>query len=67
MADPSLTTGWSVGALSTIETELMERVAGWLRLREGWLMVGLLALMLFSVTWSVQRAEWAEGLRSSRW
>ncbi len=26
-------------------------------------MVGLLALMLFSVTWSVQRAEWAEGLR----
>jgi transglutaminase-like putative cysteine protease len=41
----------------------MERIAGWLRLREGWLMVGLLALMLFSVTWSVQRAEWAEGLR----
>src|SRR3954454_410010 len=32
------------------------------RLREGWLMVGLLALMLFSVTWAVQRAGWADGL-----
>ncbi|HUS15663.1 MAG TPA: DUF3488 and transglutaminase-like domain-containing protein [Chloroflexia bacterium] len=33
-----------------------------LRLREGWLMVGLLALMIFSVVWSIQRAGWSEDL-----
>src|SRR5690242_17554795 len=32
------------------------------RLREGWLMVGLVALMLFSVIWSIQRAGWSDGL-----
>src|SRR5262245_28038468 len=41
----------------------LERLTRFLRLREGWLMVGLTALMLFSVTWSVQRADWAAGLR----
>src|SRR5437763_12755796 len=33
-----------------------------LRLREGWLTVGLLALMLFSVTLSIQQAQWVDGL-----
>ncbi len=33
-----------------------------LKLQEGWLTVGLLALVLFSVTFSVQQAKWAEGL-----
>lgn len=32
------------------------------RLQEGWLTVGLLALLLFSVTLSVQQAQWSEGL-----
>jgi hypothetical protein len=32
------------------------------RLREGWLMVGLVALMLFSVVWSIQRAGWSDDL-----
>ena len=41
----------------------MERVTRLFRLREGWLMVGLLALIIFSVTWSIERADWAEGLR----
>ena len=41
----------------------LERLTRFFRLREGWLMVGLVALMLFSVTWSVQRADWAAGLR----
>src|SRR5439155_25111583 len=35
---------------------------GFLRLREGWLTVGLLALMLFSVTLSIQQAQWVDGL-----
>src|SRR5438094_5046834 len=33
-----------------------------LRLQEGWITVGLLALLLFSVTLSIQHAEWADGL-----
>jgi transglutaminase-like putative cysteine protease len=33
-----------------------------LKLQEGWLTVGLLALVLFSVTFSIQQARWAEGL-----
>src|SRR5207253_394795 len=33
-----------------------------LRLQEGWLTVGLLALLLFSVTLSIQQAQWADGL-----
>src|SRR3712207_4445128 len=33
-----------------------------LRLQEGWLTVGLLALLLFSVTLSVQQAQWSDGL-----
>jgi transglutaminase-like putative cysteine protease len=37
-------------------------MAKYFRLREGWLMVGLVALMLFSVIWSVQRAGWSDGL-----
>src|SRR4051812_39209236 len=41
----------------------MERLTRIFRLQEGWLMVGLTALLLFSVTWSVQRADWAAGLR----
>lgn len=32
------------------------------RLQEGWLTVGLLALMLFSVTLSIQQAQWSDGL-----
>lgn len=32
------------------------------RLEEGWLTVGLLALLLFSVTLSVQQAQWSDGL-----
>src|SRR5215218_9367041 len=37
-------------------------MAKYFRLREGWLMVGLVALMLFSVIWSIQRAGWSDGL-----
>ncbi len=37
-------------------------MAKYFRLREGWLMLGLVALMLFSVIWSVQRAGWSDGL-----
>ncbi|HKP51528.1 MAG TPA: transglutaminaseTgpA domain-containing protein [Chloroflexia bacterium] len=33
-----------------------------LKLQEGWLTVSLLALVLFSVTFSIQQAKWAEGL-----
>jgi transglutaminase-like putative cysteine protease len=33
-----------------------------LRLQEGWLTVGLLALLLFSVTLSIQQAQWSDGL-----
>jgi transglutaminase-like putative cysteine protease len=33
-----------------------------LRLQEGWLTVGLLALLLFSVTLSIQGAQWSDGL-----
>ena len=33
-----------------------------LRLQEGWITVGLLALLLFSVTLSIQQAQWADGL-----
>src|SRR5947209_4584542 len=33
-----------------------------LRLQEGWLTVGLLALLLFSVTLSIQQAQWSEYL-----
>jgi transglutaminase-like putative cysteine protease len=33
-----------------------------MRIREGWLTVGLLAILLFSVTLSVQQAQWSEGL-----
>lgn len=33
-----------------------------LRLQEGWLTVGLLALLLFSVSLSIQQAQWSEGL-----
>ncbi len=33
-----------------------------LRIQEGWLTVGLLALLLFSVTLSVQHAQWSDGL-----
>ena len=33
-----------------------------IRLREGWLTVGLLAILLFSVTLSIQQAKWSEGL-----
>ncbi|HVF99047.1 MAG TPA: transglutaminaseTgpA domain-containing protein, partial [Chloroflexia bacterium] len=32
------------------------------RLQEGWLTVGLLALLLFSVTLSMQQAQWSDGL-----
>src|SRR5437899_2126250 len=32
------------------------------KLQEGWLTVGLLALMLFSVTLSIQQAQWVDGL-----
>jgi transglutaminase-like putative cysteine protease len=32
------------------------------RLQEGWITVGLLALLLFSVTLSIQQAQWADGL-----
>lgn len=32
------------------------------RLQEGWLTVGLLALLLFSVTLSIEQAQWADGL-----
>src|SRR5437764_6516728 len=32
------------------------------KLQEGWLTVGLLALVLFTVTFSIQQAQWAEGL-----
>jgi transglutaminase-like putative cysteine protease len=32
------------------------------RLQEGWLTVGLLAMLLFSVTLSVQQAQWSDGL-----
>ncbi|HET9495717.1 MAG TPA: transglutaminaseTgpA domain-containing protein [Chloroflexia bacterium] len=32
------------------------------RLQEGWLTVGLLALLLFSVTLSIQAAQWSDGL-----
>ena len=31
-------------------------------MREGWLTVGLLALLLFSVTLSIQQAQWTDGL-----
>jgi transglutaminase-like putative cysteine protease len=34
----------------------------YLRLQEGWLTVGLLALLLFSVTLSIQAAQWSDGL-----
>lgn len=37
-------------------------MARFLKLQEGWLTVGLLALMLFSVTLSIQQAQWADGL-----
>ena len=37
-------------------------MAKYFRLREGWLMVGLVALLLFSVIWSIQRAGWSDGL-----
>ncbi|HMA32878.1 MAG TPA: DUF3488 and transglutaminase-like domain-containing protein [Chloroflexia bacterium] len=37
-------------------------MARYLRLREGWLMVGLVALMLFSLVWSIQRAGWSDDL-----
>jgi transglutaminase-like putative cysteine protease len=33
-----------------------------LRLQEGWLTIGLLALLLFSVTLSIQQAQWSDGL-----
>src|SRR5437867_9137273 len=33
-----------------------------LLLQEGWITVGLLALLLFSVTLSIQQAQWADGL-----
>src|SRR5438105_6316824 len=33
-----------------------------LKLQEGWLTVGLLALMLFSVTLSIEQAQWSDGL-----
>ncbi|MGI8587420.1 MAG: transglutaminase TgpA family protein [Chloroflexia bacterium] len=32
------------------------------RLREGWLTLGLLALLLFSVVWSIQRGGWSDDL-----
>ena len=32
------------------------------KLQEGWLTVGLLALLLFSVTLSIQQAQWVDGL-----
>lgn len=32
------------------------------KLQEGWLTVGLLALLLFSVTLSIQQAQWSDGL-----
>jgi len=33
-----------------------------LKLQEGWITVGLLGLLLFSVTLSVQHAQWSDGL-----
>ncbi|MEO8284970.1 MAG: transglutaminaseTgpA domain-containing protein [Chloroflexota bacterium] len=33
-----------------------------IRLQEGWLTVGLLAMLLFSVTLSIQQAQWSDGL-----
>ena len=33
-----------------------------LRLQEGWLTVGLVAMMLFSVTLSIEQAQWSDGL-----
>jgi hypothetical protein len=32
------------------------------RLQEGWLTVGLVAMMLFSVTLSIEQAQWSDGL-----
>ncbi|MCZ7567226.1 MAG: DUF3488 and transglutaminase-like domain-containing protein [Ardenticatenaceae bacterium] len=38
-----------------------------LRLREGWLTFGLLALLLLSATWGVQGANWAPDLDVLNW
>jgi transglutaminase-like putative cysteine protease len=38
-----------------------------LRLREGWSTLGLLALMLLSVVWSINSAEWTESLAVLQW
>ncbi|HID63786.1 MAG TPA: hypothetical protein EYP49_13765, partial [Anaerolineae bacterium] len=38
-----------------------------LRIREGWSTLGLLTLMLLSVAWSINSAEWAEGLAILQW
>jgi transglutaminase-like putative cysteine protease len=37
-------------------------MARFLKLEEGWLTVGLLAMLLFSVTLSIQQAQWSDGL-----
>jgi len=38
-----------------------------LRIREGWSTFGLLTLMLLNVAWSINSAEWAEGLAVLQW
>jgi transglutaminase-like putative cysteine protease len=38
-----------------------------LKIREGWSTFGLLALMLLNVAWSINSAEWAEGLAALQW
>src|SRR5881394_1927875 len=40
----------------------MTTINRFFRLEEGWITVGLLALLLFSVTLSIQQAQWADGL-----
>lgn len=41
---------------------MRERIQRYLRPREGWLSLGLLFVMLLSLGWSVQRAEWFDQL-----
>jgi hypothetical protein len=38
-----------------------------LKIREGWSTLGLLALMLLIVAWSINSAEWTEGLAILQW
>jgi transglutaminase-like putative cysteine protease len=38
-----------------------------LKIREGWSTLGLLTLMLLTVVWSINSAEWTEGLAILQW